>query len=323
VLERVKRAMLDRLGVNRIAAHADHLQARIDTLQSEHSKLERKTDALHSAVALQVTALESRLEHLATWAEIGQATAWASVAPLRHEPLISVVMATRNRSALVKQAVASVVAQTYANWQLVAVDDGSTDDTGRVLADAAQLDDRIVVARTEGVGAGGARNRGLALATGDYVAFVDDDNVMHPGWLRAVAEYTGRNPGCDVLYGAQLREAEPDDIDPDAIGGTPELHVLYVAPYDHERMCTDNYVDLGALVVKRSHHELRFDESLDVFIDWEMIVRLATATPPHPLPVLASCYSTTATSRITTTADRPSRLAELRERFTAHRTTGP
>jgi hypothetical protein len=317
VFERLKTTVFDRLGINRIAAHADRLQAHIDVIQTE----QRETQTWQSHLAARLHALETRNGHLERWAEIGQASSWASVAPLRHHPLISVVMATRNRSALVPRAIESVIAQTYANWQLVVVDDGSTDATGEVLVEAAQHDPRIVVTRTDGIGAGGARNRGLAAATGDFVTFVDDDNIMHPGWLRAVAEYTGRVPDCDLLYGAQLREVEPDEVDPHSTDEAPELHVLFVAPYDHERMCTDNYVDLGALAVRHPHPELRFEESLEAYIDWEMIVRLAAATRPHPLPVMASCYSTTATGRITTTADRPALLIALRERFNAYRAT--
>lgn len=330
MVRRLKAWIVDRLGVDAIAARADHLQSEVRALHAVQDDLLREAASLRadlSATSALASSSEMQARAAAAWAEIGQASAWAGVAPLRHEPLISVVMATRNRSALLRRAIGSVAAQSYANWELLAVDDASTDDTADVLADAAEHDERIVVLRADGGGAGAARNRGLAAATGDYVAFIDDDNVMAPGWLRAVAEYTGRVPECDVLYGAQLRETEPDEIDPGrvdhgAAGGLRELHLLFVSPYHHDRMCTDNFVDLGALAVRRSHPELRFDESLEVYIDWEMIVRLATATPPHPLPVIASCYSTTATDRITATVDRPLRLAELRERFAACRGRG-
>ena len=305
MFERAKRRIIDRLGVNRVAAHADRLDGELGHLLAGHDQLRAEVEVLRRRV--------DELEHGSTWSRVRLASAWAASAPLLHQPTISVVMPTRDRSHTLGRAIESVVAQTYPNWQLVVVDDGSTDDTASVLS--AIDDHRVLVERTAGIGAAAARNHGLGVASGDFVAFLDDDNVMDPGWLRAVAEYTGRHRECAFLYGAQIRESESGEAHLHV--GLSGLHLLYVDPFDSQRLRENNYIDLGVVAVRRDHPELRFDEHLEIFIDWEMIVRLARSDAPHPLPVLASLYSTGASGRITTRPDREERLHELRARFAA------
>ncbi|MFZ9015743.1 MAG: glycosyltransferase family A protein [Ilumatobacteraceae bacterium] len=302
MFERAKRLIIDRLGIGRIAAHADELDAEVRHLRAVRDDLLREVSRLRADLA--------DLEPAARWARIHTVSAWCAEAPLLHEPRISIVLATRNRADLLQQAIDSVMAQTYPDWQLVVVDDGSTDATTTLLA--ALDDERIVTSRTTGIGAAAARNRGLELVTGDYVTFLDDDNVMAAGWLRAVAEYTGRHPECEVLYGAQVRQVEPDEPDAGSVAG---LYLLFVDPFDPDRLRDHNYVDLGVIVVRRGHAELHFDEQLDIYIDWELFVRLARATPPHPLPVLASFYRTVAPTRITSSHDRDERIAAMQRRF--------
>lgn len=309
MFERFKRGVVDRLGISRVAGQADRLDAEIGALQMVRDDLLQEVGQLRADI--------TDLEPAATWARINTMTAWSAGVPLRHEPTISIVMATRNRAALLRRAIDSAATQSYPNWQLVVVDDGSTDDTPTVLAELG--DDRIVTSRTDGLGAAAARNHGLRLATGDYVAFLDDDNAMAPGWLRAVAEYTGRRPDCELLYGAQIREVEPgEEHTPDG-RRADGLRVLFVDPFDAERLTDHNYVDLGAIVVRHGHPELRFDEQLDIFIDWELFVRLSRATPPHPVPVIASLYRTGAPGRITSSAHREERLDAMRRRFASVR----
>ncbi|HEY5663123.1 MAG TPA: glycosyltransferase family A protein [Ilumatobacter sp.] len=312
MFETVKQRIIDRLGVSRIAGQADRLDAEVGGLRTTQAALLDEAGALRHELS-ELTRRVGAAEADAAWGRLATASAWSQAAPLRHTPTISVVLATRDRAALLPAAVESVLAQSYPHWQLVVADDGSTDGTAELLA--GYDDPRVVVRRTEGVGAAAARNVALDGATGDYVTFLDDDNVMAAGWLRAVAEYTGRHPSCELLYGAQIREVEPGETAPwHSVAG---LQLLFVEPYDDRRMRLDNYIDLGVVAVRRTLPGLRFDETLDVFIDWELIVRLAATTPPQSLPVIASIYRTGAAGRITASPHKEQRLAELRRRFAA------
>ncbi len=98
--------------------------------------------------------------------------------------LFSVVIPTRNRRALLARALESVRLQSSAALEVIVVDDGSTDDTLEFLATQAD----VRVARSPGGGPGAARNAGAELAAGDYLAFLDSDDLWFPWTLAAMAD---------------------------------------------------------------------------------------------------------------------------------------
>src|SRR4051812_27741752 len=93
-------------------------------------------------------------------------------------PAVSVILPTYNRAKFLPQAFASIKAQTFTDWELVVVDDGSTDDTAAVVAEQTRgWPQSVRYVRQENRGAYGARNTGLDLVRGDAVAFFDSDDV--------------------------------------------------------------------------------------------------------------------------------------------------
>jgi glycosyltransferase involved in cell wall biosynthesis len=126
----------------------------------------------------------------------------ASVHQQPMNPEVSVIIPTCNRRRMLREAVSSVLAQTHAAGELIIVDDGSTDGTiedlrcgelARVLS-AAPSTCRIVIERTPQRGPGAARNRGAALATAEYVAFLDSDDLWAPDKLRRQLAYMRMHP---------------------------------------------------------------------------------------------------------------------------------
>jgi len=95
-------------------------------------------------------------------------------------PFFSVVIPTHNRASLLREALESVFAQEFADYEVIVVDDGSTDNTAKV---AAAYGDRIRFLRRTNAGPGAARDLGLKHATGRYVAFLDSDDVWFPWTL--------------------------------------------------------------------------------------------------------------------------------------------
>lgn len=275
MLQRLRYRVREALGLVRMQETINVLQQRSDMLDAPGHLA-----ALHEAV-----------DELQAMRLVIGGTLLAEHAVPVAQPLISVVMATRDRSVLLRRAVESVLQQSYPHWELVVVDDGSTDSTPAVLD--AFTDPRIVRVRTEGIRAAAARNLALGSATGEWVTFLDDDNVMAAHWLRGVASFVGRCPEAMVAYGAQWRQFEQADADPSG------AYLWYRPTFDAAALRQANHIDLGALVVRRDSPELRFDEALRRFIDWELVVRLAAVHEVHPLPVLSGVYFTQVDRRIT------------------------
>ena len=97
--------------------------------------------------------------------------------------MISVLMLTYNRGALVGRAIESILAQTYRNFEFVIVDNGSTDRSGAIADEYAARDDRIRVIHRDRGNIGAGRNTALDAARGEYLAFIDDDDWAEPDFL--------------------------------------------------------------------------------------------------------------------------------------------
>jgi glycosyltransferase involved in cell wall biosynthesis len=104
--------------------------------------------------------------------------------------LVSVVMPAYNAEKYIRGAVASVLSQTYPSWELVIVDDCSSDDTPALLDSLAEVDKRVrVIHARENAGVAAARNAAIAAASGSHIAFLDSDDGWHPRKLEWQMEH--------------------------------------------------------------------------------------------------------------------------------------
>ncbi len=160
-------------------------------------------------------------------------------------PFFSVVVAARDVRAYVGDSVGSVLAQDMADFELIVVDDASTDGTAEMLLDYDDVRMHVLL-QPESLGPGPTRNVGIAVATGDYVVFLDSDDVMTAGSLRAIRERIEQTQHPDVLVydyarlywdGRQERNMLGDRIVAAAQAGVfdlsarPELLGIFNAPW--------------------------------------------------------------------------------------------
>ncbi len=97
--------------------------------------------------------------------------------------LISVIMLTYNREQYVKRAIESILKQTYEHFEFIIVDNGSSDTSGKIADEYAQIDERIKVIHRDRGNIGAGRNTGLDVAIGDYITFIDDDDYVISDYL--------------------------------------------------------------------------------------------------------------------------------------------
>ena len=283
-----------------------HLRAAVAQLGENMAALPQATEESVLRLTGERMALaEARLKHLETHtialaSELERAQArrvWLSrivcvTALVRQSPpsttLVSVVLPTRHRPALLGAAVASVLAQTHTAWELLVVDTSRDQDT-RVPQDS-----RIRVIAGRDLSAAAARNRALDEVRGRVVAYLDDDNTMAPDWLHAVAWAFDQHPAAHVLYGAQVVEEGAADVSPLQRG----FHVRF-EPWDRSRLERGNYIDLGALAHRHPLAEARFKPGLEPVEDWDLLLRLTAGRDPLCLPVHSGVYRTHAPDRLT------------------------
>jgi len=126
-------------------------------------------------------------------------------------PLISVLIGAYNAAPYLAEAIESVLTQSYRPFELIVVDDGSTDETAEI---ARSFGDRLRCARQENAGDGAARNAAVRLARGELFAFMDSDDRSTPDRLELQATALAEDPELDMVFGA-LREFISPELTPE------------------------------------------------------------------------------------------------------------
>ena len=116
--------------------------------------------------------------------------------------MISVIMLTYNRERIVGRAIESILGQTYQDFEFIIVDNGSTDRSGQIADEYAAEDSRIRVIHRERGSIGAGRNTGLDAAKGEYIAFIDDDDVPDPDFLEFLHNLAEENRADIAICGA-------------------------------------------------------------------------------------------------------------------------
>lgn len=115
-------------------------------------------------------------------------------------PLVDVILPTYNRGQLLKQAINSVLNQTYSKFRLIIVDDGSTDETESIIKNFRSK--KIIYLKQKNRGRSVARNKGIECAVGKYIAFLDSDDEFLPQRLEKSVEFLEKNPVYSMSYGS-------------------------------------------------------------------------------------------------------------------------
>jgi glycosyltransferase involved in cell wall biosynthesis len=185
------------------------------------------------------------------------------------DDLVSVVIATYNMGHYLREAVQSVLDQTYPHFEVQIVDDGSTDDTARILRQWAG-DARVRCHRQTNAGQARAKNKGVELSRGRYVAFLDADDAWNPEKLAQQMPLFRGRPELGVVYSDyQCMDAEGRPL---VKGVTPMRRGWVTGP-----LLIENFICYSAGVVRRTCLERQggFDDTLDMGIDYDLWLRLS------------------------------------------------
>jgi len=185
-------------------------------------------------------------------------------------PLVSVVLNTYNRADLVPQSINSVLSQDYPNFEVIVVDDGSTDNTREVIEE--QFGDRVRYIHQENAGLAAGRNTGIKAARGEYIAFQDDDDLWLPGKLsRQVAALEAKRD-CTFVYGVAM-EMTPDGCETGNVYGNS---MRGTSGDNFEAMLRHHPILGPTLLVRRAWFERAglFDPDLRTAEDTDLFLRL-------------------------------------------------
>ncbi|UCG32640.1 MAG: glycosyltransferase [Phycisphaerales bacterium] len=188
-------------------------------------------------------------------------------------PTVSVVIPTFNRASLLCEALDSVYAQTFTDYEVIVVDDGSTDGTPQMIE---RYNGRLRYIWQENRGAGEARNRGIAEARGEWIAFLDSDDMWHAEKLARCMEYAEREPETAIVFHPMV---EIDGAGNRVRGRSKRARAGRIV----DDLFGHCFVHTPTVVVRRRVLEEvgGFDGSLTVCEDYQLWLRIATRFPFH------------------------------------------
>ena len=195
--------------------------------------------------------------------------------------MVSVIIPTYNRAWIVKESILSVFVQTFQDYELIVVDDGSTDHTQTILD---EFQDRIEVIHQKNSGVSAARNHGVAAANGKLIAFLDSDDLWMPEKLAIQTEFFASNPDIRICQTDEIWIRNGYRMNPKKYHKKPSGEIFLPSL----ALCL---VSPSAVMMEKEFFTLMggFDETLPACEDYDFWLRIGckyqVSLIPHPLVI--------------------------------------
>lgn len=185
------------------------------------------------------------------------------------QPRISVIIPCYNQSRYLSKAINSVIGQTYSNYEIIVVDDGSTDNCRKIT----DVFEAVRYFYQENAGLSAARNRGIQESTGQYLVFLDADDWLYPDALETNAAYLQVNGHLAFVSGSHNKVDSSNNViecDRNIVLGNHFLHLLQ-----------GNYIGMHAAVMYNRwvFDKFKFDESIKMCEDYDLYLKISRTYP--------------------------------------------
>lgn len=195
--------------------------------------------------------------------------------------LISIVMPAYNCEKIIAESIDSVIRQTYQNWELLVLDDGSKDNTLQIINEFAGKDSRIKSLPNEvNKGVSATRNRGIELAKGSWIAFLDSDDIWEPSKLEKQIEIAGKKSADFLFTGASYINED----------GEPYKGIFEVPEeVTYKKLRNQNVISCSSVLIKKKYFEnikMEKDEMHEDYAVWLRVLKLGVTAHGVNEPLL-------------------------------------
>ena len=209
--------------------------------------------------------------------------------------LVSVIVPIYNTAKYLPKCLDSIISQTYQNLEIILIDDGSTDNSGKIADDYAKKDSRIKVIHQKNQGQSAARNTGLSKVTGLFVSFVDSDDQIKPHFIDKLLSLYSDNISVAVcghefhfIKNNTSKFLYQSELNPRSKGESIKAYILKLLALDGRMYSCDNKLFRHSSIKK---HHIMFDEKLNFAEDTKFVLEYLKYTKgeiayaPSPLYV--------------------------------------
>ena len=203
---------------------------------------------------------------------------------------ISIIMPAYNGAEYIEATIKSIQAQTYADWELLVISDGSTDETVSIVEKMMESDTRIRCYEQANAGVSAARNAGLDKAVGKYISFLDADDLWEPDILAKLHKAMQADDGRKFVY-ARTDEIFDDGVS--ALIGPAENTEGYLENFRYKTNELRLTFHISAMLIDRAlieNYHLRFKVGIKISEDTGFFIQLLCVTAAHCVPEILSHY---------------------------------
>jgi len=187
-------------------------------------------------------------------------------------PLISIVMPAYNSEKYIRESLDSVRRQTYKNWELIVVDDGSNDKTGEIVKEAQKGDCRIKLYKNDkNIGVSMTRNRAVSLSSGGWIAFLDSDDCWKNDKLEKQMSCVKKNSAEFIYTGSSFMDAD---------GGRYGWKMKVPASVSYVKLLRHNVISCSSVLIKKNiliRHKMIRDNIHEDYALWLNILKYDVA----------------------------------------------
>ncbi len=208
-----------------------------------------------------------------------------------HQPLVSIIIRTYQRPDVLKEAIQSVLFQTYTNWELIVAEDGG--ETAKAMCENFGDDRIIYVNEIESVGRCEIGNKGLKIASGEYFNFLDDDDFLFHDHIEKLV-YHIQNTHADAVYALAIEAKCVIDPKNQINYKIKQFEMPIFQEFSRITLSTMNFIPIQAILFKKTLYQKYggFDLALEYLEDWDLWYRYGINSDFRLLPRVTSVYKT-------------------------------
>ncbi len=196
--------------------------------------------------------------------------------------MVSIIIPTYNYAHYLTETLQSVMVQSYNNWECIVVDDGSTDNTHEIVDEFVKKNNKFRYIYQQNKGVSAARNIGIKTAKGNFIQFLDGDDLLQPDKIKSQIEVFKKNPEVDIVYN-QVRffdDGKSQQLRASLQGNKPEDWLPELRTKGKEVIaCFSkiNFLVINSPLIKKNLFDIvgYFDESMKTLEDWDFWMRCA------------------------------------------------
>lgn len=197
----------------------------------------------------------------------------STAAPPGCRPVVSVIVPTRNRPEMLAEALQSILNQTCRDFEIIVVNDGGSDEAADVAASLDTAGKIRYLKLQQNRERSAARNAGIRISKGKYIAYLDDDDIFYPDHLQTHVSYLA-NTGCAVSYSGSCMAIQEKKNGRYVVG---KRGLIPSRPFDRNLLLAMNFIPILCIVHERECLQKSgfFDEELRTHEDWDLLIRLS------------------------------------------------